>query len=724
MKVKINQLGLLLTLFISPTIIQTMTLGQARDIRDEFITPAINDVEKNGVNVENLTKACKGIMTPGVKTYVNYLLEYFKPFVNTFGANPEKVCPLILSSEKKEMKIQEMLNAAIPTRGGTASSSNGKAALEAVQAYLANGGSPLLFLKDTNAVIASLVGSSSNGTNTETNKDANVLQIANNLQPLYKATLINNNTANLQAISQCSSDLAAFLANISSTSTPSSNLGSWATTLMNMIKNKSTTSSSNNTSAGKDPDVVNIAMTFIQPNDTYMGSDDTEVTNLSELYEKIHLLNNPNEDFKTPVSIFGQIDEQIATYNGDRTNEGFRFNQSESPSAWAERIVTALKDVNDAYSYMNMYANGDNAIPGFSYSGEDFLDTIIPDLVAAAQASGGGSTTSTAGSLELTDPNLVKIAQALSGINGEPNNKDQYFVMDSDNTVSVNPNKLNEMAEFAAALRNALNQWQGDSSDPASAAHPELRFEDQSFSSYITNMNSAVADETDILSSLPDLFTDLGKLDSINSPNLTYDIKETPSYNIYGKTTENGDTVLNENGLISVLFEKLGGSQEDNSSEPTLELNNADSIAYLAVALADQISNHNASINYVFGRCGAVKEIFIDSPATSTPVNFLNGHKYSVTGSPASSTTRFIAQEIFYDLVNNDNNGLLKLLNNQARSLQKQAKALITAGASQEQFKTTEGMAQTAIDYFSGTNISVGTTGAGAFDISKSSLTF
>ncbi len=724
MKVKINQIGLLLTLFISPTIIQTMSLGQARDLRDDYFTPAINDVEKNGVTTENLTKACKAIMMPGVSGYVNYLLEFFRPFVKAFGANPEKVCQLILSSEKKEAKIQEMLNAAIPSRGGTASSDKGKAALEAVQTYLANGGTPLLFLKDTNAVIANLSGGSTSGASSD-NSNSNLLQIANNLQPLYKTTLINNNTPNVQAITQCSSDIAAFLANISSTSTPSSNLGAWATTLTNMLKNKSGSSSSSSSSANTDPNVVNIAMTFIQPNDTYMGADDSSVANLDQLYEKIHSLNDPNEDFTTPVSVFGQIDEQIAIYNGDKTNEAFRFNQSDSISTWAERVITALKDVNDAYSYMNMYANNqETAIPGFSYSGEDFLDTIIPDLVAAAKGSGNGSSTSTAGALELTDPNLVKIAQALSGINGEPNNKDQYFQVSSDNTVSVNPNKLNEMAEFAAALRNALNQWQGDSNDPSSAAHPELRFEDQSFSNYITNMNSAVADETDILSSLPDLFTDIGKLESINSSNLTYDIKETPSYNIYGRTTENGDTELNQNGLISVLFEKLGNAQTETSNGPTLQLDNAASIGFLATALADQIANHNASVNYIWGRCGVVKKIFTETPATKTPVKFLNGHIYSVTGSPASETTRFIAQEIFYDLINSDNNGLLKLLNNQAKSLQKQAQALMTAGASKEQFKTTDGMAQTSINYFSGTNIAVGTTGAGAFDISTSTLTF
>jgi hypothetical protein len=706
----------LLGALTAPLAIEAMSLGQVRNLRDGQFTPALNDAKANGVTVTNLSNACNAIQTPGIMGYANYFTEFYRPFVQTFGAAPETVCNLLGSSIQT---VQTAINGALPTRGGSTTVATEQAALQAVQNYLKNGGSPQLFLNDTNALISALmVGAGGGAVNAvAANMDPSVLQVATNLQPFYTQALASNGAVTLANLVQCSADLKSFLQNPSSAAPAS--LGSWAQTLMNGLKNGGGASSG---SAGKDPNVVQIAQALVQSgsNDTFLGNNDSEVTNLTGLAAKVASLNNPTDDLKNPTSAFGMIDKQIATYTG-YTDESLRYNQQVSISGWAGNIVGALQDVNDGYACLATYTTGGAAaIPGFVYdvANGDYLNTIIPNLVSAAEANGGGTS---GDGLTMTDPNLVAIATALSGINGEPESKDSYIVVDSaTNTTSVDPSQLSAMAKFATDLRSAMDRWQGDQNDPADAADPSLCFVGRPFADYVESMNSAVADETDILELLPDLFRDMATAlgDGVT---LEYNPKDLPSKNIYGHVDADGQTVINKEGLFWVMQNLINGTPASGTS---YTLDNADSLASLATLLADQIANHNSAVAYIAGRAGAVKKAFTDATTTSSSISFLDGKTYAVSGATGSATTRCIAQEVFHDVVNSDQNGMISLLNNQALLLLQQAQALTSAGAASP-FTTSDGTEISSVSSFgSSSSVSIGTSGPGTCTVTTTSSTF
>ena len=703
---------ILLGVMITPVLIKSASLGQIRNMRDNQFTPALTQATtafKNGSSSDfttNLKNACNVISTQGIANSASYFNDFYRPFVNTFGASPDTVCPLVNTLTS----VQTSLNNAIPSRGGSITTASEQKALQDVLNYIQQGGSPYAFLTDTATVIANLGPiSSGSGSGSSANVDSNVLQVATNLQPFYKTQLISNGMVNLPTLVQCSNDLQRFLSTLSASSTPSSNLGSWAKNLVTTLSNGSSNSAA--PIGSSDQYIATIGAALAQTDDAFMGSDGT-VTDMAALSAKVTSINTPNDDLTTPVSAFGKIDKEMLVYENGSYSP---YNQQATVSDWADSIIGALKETNAAYTIIKTYATGgQQEISGFSYDPtQEYLDTILPNLVNAALNNAGGS----GSGLDLTDPNLITIAKALSGINGDPSSttgKDQYCTSDG---TAVDPSKMSAMATFATSLRGALDQWQGDVNDPSSAADPVLCFAKQPFSAYQSAMNSAVADETDILGNLPDVFQQIGT--KINTT-ITYDITQTPSYNIYGDA--NG---INENSLFALMYSTLSTGQTNTPASTTsYTLNNADSVAALAKTLSDQIANHNATVAYINGRAGAIAKVFTDTPTNSTSIKFLDGKSYNVSGATGSATTRCIAQEVFYDTVNADENGMLTLLNNQASILRTQASALKSAGATSAQFVATDGTPISGISYFNSANVTVGSTSTGTCSVATGSYSF
>lgn len=710
MKQKLLHIFLACTLCTINTI-QSMSLGSVRNLRDSKFRPLLEQPVSN----ETIAQACNLINTPGLQSYADYNDDFYRPFVETFGASPNKMSGLINAIGT----VQTAINQALPTKGGAATLPAEQTALKAVQDFLAKGGSPYLFLNDVNAIIASLTSSGGgSGTGGSAATDPNVIAVATNLQPLYTQQLITNNMVNLPTLMQCSADLTTFLKTISAQSTPSAALGNWAQQLVNTLKNTGQSASAA-TSTATDPNVIQIGKIVLQPNDTYFdnNANPTKIVDINQLITKLQMINNPSDtlvnlqtdDFSN-LSAFGLIDSALQVYM--YVDDGsYRFNNEIDPINWGINVAGAISDANRAYDQLKQIQ-----IDGFTISSSDYLTDIISQLIDLV---GTGSGTGTAGNM-LTDPNIITIATALSGINHINGIPESYVTYDATTKkTSINPTKINAMATFATKLRAALDSWNGGD-DPLTAADPALRFDQVDFDTYVAAMNGAVADETDLLEQVADTYDENGNLygaggliTQINSylgTSMVWSTTKLPSYNIFGEADQDGNTVVNPKGVFAAMIELSSGTKAGTNQNYTLD--NTQSIAALAQTLADQIYNHNMMISNIASSSGIVSKAFTESPTTSSNITFSNGRSYSVSGNPGTSTTRTLTQETFYQIVNKGPNGLITTLNNQASILFRQVKALQTAGATNSQFITSTN--STPITYVSSfatsSNIALPTT--------------
>ena len=742
---------------LAPSILQSMSGAMIRSLRDGQFTQATNSAQSSGINQTNLTNACNVINTPGLASDSTYFTDFLIPFAQTFGGLPSTVCS---SANLASLPtIIGTLTTAVPSRGGTLTATSEQAALQAVQNYVANGGSPFIFGPDMNALIAGLVMGSgaSTGGSTSTATDPNVITIANNINAYYsQAPLITSNTVNMTNLVQFSSDLSTFLASLpSSINASSSPFATWTAALTSALNSGGTTTSS--TSVTTDPNVIAIATNLNQYGNgatSFLNTGSTAVIDMPTFAAGILELNNPADNILTPTAsqtgqptgAIGLIDQQIAIYESDQAQSTLSNSQQyalqSSPQRWGSIVAGALGDANSAYQQLLTYdsTNGSNPIAGFTYTPTSYLETLIQSVVTSAQTSTGGSGSSTD---FLTNASLVQIGTALSGINYTVAGTTTALAPDNylaTGGTALDPNQLTTMATFATNLRNAVNTWMGSSTDSSTACDPSLSFTLHDFATYVANMNGAVSDETDIIQQLADpvqgIFAQLqGQyVTTVPTFTLVYTLSMPPSYNIYGPT-EDGNP--NPNGLYANMLLVGGSAAPAAAAAAPLDLGS--SVQSLASLFANVVSTHNDEVQAFASACLQMATIFTD-PTTnpSSTATLTNGQTISVTGTvgQTSTSTRNIAQQVFFNVSGDaSTEGMIVYFNNQANYLSAQAAAIRTASSTATwipQDTSTYPTAPTGINFFVSTtnatdptstpSIAMGTSTAGIMNVALGAI--